>query len=169
MVGQRLQETARATWNEIDLDKGIWSISGDRMKTGSAHLVPLAPGVLALLRGIPRGSGPFIFSSCGGRKPISGFSKLKARIDAVIPEAIAPWRFHDLRRTLRTGLSMLGVADVVSELVIAHAQKGLHSTYDRYSYLLEKRDALTRWEGHLRAIAEPVPENVVEFTGRGVR
>jgi hypothetical protein len=35
------------------------------------------------------------------------------------------WRFHDLRRTMRTGLSALRIADTVSELCIAHTQKGV--------------------------------------------
>jgi integrase len=154
------------TWAEVDLDNALWTIAADRMKGGAAHIVPLAPEALALLRQVPRGSGPFVFSTCGGKKPVSGFSKLKARIDGAMPEKIAPWRFHDLRRSMRTGLSMLGVADIVAELTIAHAQPGLHRVYDQHGYLNEKRDALTRWERHLRALANPAPVNVVEFAGR---
>ena len=64
---------------------------------------------------------------------------------------------------------MLGVPDVVSELVISHAQKGLHRVYDQHSYLAEKRQALEKWERHVLAVCEPGEPNVVEFAARGTR
>lgn len=150
LSGQRLRECASMSWDEIELDKRLfWVIPASRMKNKAVHVVPLAPEAAAILEGISRGAGPFVFSTTDGRRPISGFSKLKRRIDAAMPEPIAPWRFHDLRRSMRTGLSMLGVPDTISELVIAHSQKGLHRVYDLHSYLAEKRQALEKWERHL--------------------
>ena len=65
---------------------------------------------------------------------------------------------------MRTGLSRLRVPDVVSELCIAHAQKGLHKVYDRHSYLDEKRHALEAWATHVLAICGPcVQSNVVSI------
>jgi integrase len=165
LTGQRLREVSEMAWSEVDLDKALWTFAPSRMKNGAAHVVPLASESLALLRSVPCGSGKYVFSTCGGRKPISGFSKLKSRIDAALPEPITPWRFHDLRRTMQTGLSMLGVPDVVAELAIAHSQKGLHRVYNQHGYLTEKRNAMERWEAHLRSICAPVPTNVVELTG----
>jgi integrase len=165
LTGGRLREVAEMTWDEVDLDKGIWTIGASRMKGKAVHVVPLAPEALTILESIPRGRGPFVFSTTDGRKPIVGFSKMKKRLDAAMPGPIAPWRFHDLRRAFRTGLSMLGVPDVVSELCIAHSQKGLHKTYDRHAYLDEKRAALTKWERHALAVCEPTPANVIEFAG----
>jgi len=69
---------------------------------------------------------------------------MKLRIDAAMPDA-TPWRFHDLRRTMRTGLSGLPVPNNVAELVIAHAQPGLHKVYDLHTYREEKRRALELW------------------------
>jgi integrase len=157
LTGQRLREVSEMAWSEVDLDKALWTIAPSRMKNGAAHVVPLASESLALLRSVPCGSGKYVFSTCGGRKPISGFSKLKSRIDAALPEPITPWRFHDLRRTMQTGLSMLGVPDVVAELAIAHSQKGSHRVYNQHGYLTEKRNAMERWEAHLRSICAPVP------------
>ena len=39
--------------------------------------------------------------------------------------------------------------DLVRELVIAHAQPGLHKVYDQYAYLDEKREVLSKWENLL--------------------
>jgi integrase len=68
---------------------------------------------------------------------------------------MAPWTFHDLRRTVRTRLPQLKVPDLIAELILAHRQPVLRVTYDLYAYLDEKRDALERWATRLSAIIEP--------------
>ncbi len=65
------------------------------------------------------------------------------------------WVLHDLRRTMRTHLSALPVDDMVRELVIAHAKKGLHKVYDQHAYLAEKRRCLGLWEARLAHIVKP--------------
>src|ERR1700730_3354025 len=78
------------------------------------------------------------------------------------PATIAVWRFHDLRRSMRTGLSSLRIADTVSELCIAHTRKELHKVYDQHSYLDEKRHALETWAARVMAICEPgAPSNII--------
>lgn len=163
LTGQRLREVSDLRWDEVDFDKGLLTIDGKRMKGGSAHVVPLGEDALEILRGIPRGDSPFVFSSNGGKKPISGFSKLKIRLDDAMPSKITGWRFHDLRRSFRTGLSMLGVADRVCELTIAHSQPGLHRVYDQHSFLPEKLSAMTAWQNHLRAVRSPAAANILQF------
>ena len=49
---------------------------------------------------------------------------MKARLDELEPD-VPEWRLHDLRRTMVPGAPRLRVPDVVSELCIAHAQKGM--------------------------------------------
>jgi integrase len=181
LTGQRKSEVAEARWREFDLARRLWVIPAERMKMDAAHVVPLADEVLALLAQLPRfKKGDHLFSTTFGAKPVNGFSKAKELLDkrmlaelrqgADEPDEVElePFVIHDIRRTMRTGLSALPVADMVRELVIAHAQPGLHQVYDQYSYLDEKRRALELWAARLRAIVEgPVGGNVVEF--RGVR
>ncbi|MFZ3327922.1 MAG: integrase arm-type DNA-binding domain-containing protein [Methylocella sp.] len=162
--GQRLREVAEVRWAEIDLDKALWTIPPERMKGDAAHEVPLPPMAVDILKGLPRWHGDFVFTTTGGARPISGFSKMKLRINAAMKEPIAPWRFHDLRRTMRTGLGALPVPNNVAELCIAHAQPGLHRTYDLHSYRDEKRRAFELWAARLAEIVEPRdPENVVRL------
>jgi integrase len=142
------------SWSEIDLDRKLWTIPAERMKSDSSHVVPLAPEAIAILESLPRWSGPFVFSTTDGQKPSSGFSKMKERIDEAFPEKIAAWCFHDLRRTMRTGLSALRIPDIVSELCIAHTQPKLHKVYDQHSYLDEKRHAFDAWAARVRTIVD---------------
>ena len=168
ITGQRLREVAEAKWGEIDFDKALWTIPPERMKGDAAHEIPLPPVAIETLKSLPRFTGQYVFSTTSGERPIGGFSKMKLRIDAAMKEPIAPWRFHDARRTMRTGLGALPVPNNVAELCIAHAQPGLHRTYDLHSYRDEKRRAFELWAAWLLSIVEPdTPANVVSFAARG--
>lgn len=43
-----------ASWDEINLDKGMWTIPGDRMKAGREHRVALSGSADSLLTALPR-------------------------------------------------------------------------------------------------------------------
>ena len=174
LTGQRKSEVAEAQWSEIDLAKKLWIIPATRMKSGAAHVVPLSDDAVTLLKGLPRfNGGDFLFSTTFGKKPVNGFSKGKARLDtkmlAILQKQdaaaeLADFVIHDLRRTVRTGLSGIpGISDLVRELVIAHTKPGLHRVYDQFSYADEKRQALDAWAMRLRSIIEPPPANVIEM------
>ena len=79
-----------------------------------------------------------------------------------------PWVFHDLRRTMRTGLSSLAIpdGDTVRELVIGHKQTGMHEVYDLYQYLPQKRVALELWAERVRNIVSPPEGDVISFRSR---
>jgi integrase len=166
LTGQRKAEVAGIRRSEVELASALWTIPAERFKSEHVHLVPLGQEALALLRRLPVTRGDCLLSTDGGRKPIGGFSKAKARLDKLMLEelqrlavergadpgevALAPFVQHDVRRTVRTRLSQLGVNSDVAELVIGHQLKGLHAVYDRYQYLDERREALARWESWLR-------------------
>ncbi len=166
LTGQRLNDVAMARWSEIDTDKGTLTVPPERYKTNVAQEVPLPPAALGVLLALPRFKG-FALSTTAGRRPVSGFSKMKARLDVEIAalrekdgrEPMPPWVLHDLRRTVRTRLvSDLGIEAFVAERVIGHALPGLHGVYDQGSHRTQKRDALEKWEVVLRAIVAPEPE-----------
>jgi integrase len=112
LTGQREREVSDMAWSEIDFDNKIWTIPDTRMKGDhGAHIVPLAPDMLALLKSIPRfAGGDFVFSTTGGRKAVNGFSSAKERIDEL--SGVSGWRLHDIRRTVRTHFSALPVQDL---------------------------------------------------------
>ena len=181
LTGLRRNEVAWARWDEFNLEHKVWTIPAARMKGGAAHVVPLTTDVLAILHELPRfRDGGFLFSTTFGRKPVRGFSRAKRKLDWHMlrswqaigrdrgedrrNKTIPPFVIHDVRRTMRTGLSAVpNISDLVRELVIGHAKPGLHKVYDQYAYLDEKRFALDAWAARLRSIVEPPPANVVEL------
>ena len=159
LTGQRKSEVAEARWREFNFDKKLWVIPSARMKGAAAHTVPLTEDAITLLDELPRfKQGDHVFSTTFGAKPVNGFSKAKLRLDAAMLaelEELEPFVIHDIRRTMRTGLSALPIPDRVRELVIAHAQPGLHKVYDQHAYEDEKRHALTLWTARLRNMLAP--------------
>jgi integrase len=165
LTGQRLNEVVGAHWSEIDVDQALWTLPADAAgrskKRKAAHLVPLSPPVLAILAELRKlnGEGATVFRSKGEGAGViaptrSMLSVPKMALDRALP-GMSRWRIHDLRRTCRTGMGKLGVAQHVAELVIGHALPGIIAVYDRYSYLAEKRDALNRWGAQvLQAVGE---------------
>ena len=59
------------------------------------------------------------------------------------------WNPHDLRRTVRTGLSRLGCPAEVAEAVLGHSKKGIQGTYDLHTYEKECAEWLQKWADHL--------------------
>jgi integrase len=167
LTGQRRAEIGGARWPEVDLERALLTIGAERMKANVGHTVPLSPKAIEILETLPRfRAGDFVFSGATGAKPFGGFSKSKQSLDGACP-GIAPFTLHDLRRTVRTRLAVLGVTPFVGELVIGHTQKGVHAVYDLHTYNDQKRAALLAWEAKLLSIVAPGPEpNVVPMTAR---
>jgi integrase len=173
LTGQRRSEVGDARWSEFDFDARLWHIPAARMKAGAAHIVPLCDDALAILNGLPRFEGDYLFTTTGGAKAVNKYDTPKNRIDELMlvelratdPKATLPdFVIHDVRRTMRTGLSAIpNVSDLVRELVIGHTKPGLHKVYDQHAYIDEKRFALAAWESRLRSIVNPPPVNVVQF------
>jgi integrase len=160
LTGQRKSEVSAARWSELDLERQLWVIPAHRMKGNAPHIVPLSVKTIEILDGLLRFErGDFLFSTTGGDKPVNGFSKAKDRADRLMAQELgeqpSPWVIHDIRRSVRTGLSALPVPDLVRELVISHSKPGLHKVYDQYAYLDEKRHALGLWEARLMRIVDP--------------
>lgn len=178
LTGQRLNDIARASWSEIDFDKKTLTVPAARFKSDRDHVLPLTDDVVTILEGVKRWKNcPWVFS-LDGKVPATIGHKVKGRLDekmlAVLRETpgnddaeIAPWVNHDLRRTVRTRLSELDVLDEVAEAVIGHMPTKLNRTYNHSDRLRVKLEALTRWQGALRAIVEgEKADNVVSLHGR---
>jgi integrase len=154
LTGCRVSEVSGAQWPEFDFRDRLWTIPATRFKSNRPHVVPIDDDLQALLETLPR-RGDFLFVANGRNKPVNSFSKVKLVLDELA--GVSGWVLHDCRRTLRTGLSKLRIADEVKEAVLGHAKRGLKKNYDVYDYLDEKREALALWAARLCSIVEPAP------------
>ena len=169
LTAQRRSEVASMRWDDIDLDTGTWTLSGDDTKAGRAHLVPLAPLVVDLIEQMPRISD-YVFST-NANTPLKGFAKAKASIDRWLESRDMglsdPWVFHDLRRSAATHMVRLGIPELVVSRVLNHAVQGVTGqVYALHSYADEKRHALNVWAAEVdRAVNGELGGNVVAISG----
>jgi hypothetical protein len=98
-----------------------------------------------------------------GKKPVSGWSSAKARLDEQVAFE-TPWRIHDLRRKGATGLQRLGISLQVIEAVLGHvsgSRAGIVDVYQCHSFADEKRNET--WGRFVMALVEGKPANFVEL------
>ncbi|HTA99822.1 MAG TPA: tyrosine-type recombinase/integrase [Bradyrhizobium sp.] len=165
LTGSRLNEVAGMTREELSDDGLTWNIPGSRTKNNRPHVVPLAPLARDILKSVTADAG-LLFTTTG-RSPVSGFSKIKSRLDNSL--SIPPWRLHDLRRTAATGMAGIGVAPHIVEACLNHvsgAKAGVAGTYNRAAYEPEKRAALKRWADHVTGTVSGRTTKVVALRGR---
>lgn len=152
LTAQRREEVAGMSWEEIALDRALWTIPKERAKNGLAHEVPLSGPALAILAAIPR-TGPLLFSTTG-RTAVSGFSRAKGRLDRC--SGVSDWTVHDLRRTATTGMAQLGIPPHVADKILNHKSgsiRGVAAVYNRHGYLDERREALEAWGRRVMSLA----------------
>lgn len=190
LTGQRRGEVAGMMWPELDRDSATWTIPKGRAKNDLAHIVPLAPGVVAELDRLalkamggkwpedgPSWPATGHVLTTTGKTPISGLSKAKRALDAAIAkrqaeangEPLEAWRFHDLRRTMATGLQKLGVRFEVTEAVLNHisgAKGGVAGVYQKHDWQDEKRAALGAWAKRVAELGRKSGSNVIKIAER---
>jgi integrase len=172
LCATRRNESAYMGSAEIDGD--LWTIPGERYKTKLDHVVPLTAAARALIGAKPegfKGNAWFVFSTTGGKRGFSGFSKAKRELDIEIAkirkaesrDKMARWTLHDLRRTARSLMSRAKVPTDHAERAIGHVIGGVRETYDRYEYLEEKRAAFEALAGLVALILAPPANNVLQI------
>lgn len=155
LTGCRRAEAADVCVGEVDLANGTWSIPGSRTKNGRAYTVPLNDTLIADLRAVMpthiAGPGWRLLGGIPG-SGLRGFGRAKALVDR--SSGVTAWRWHDLRRTCRSGLSQLGVPPDIAERAVNHVSHigSLQAIYDRHSYADEVLTALRRWHAHVATL-----------------
>ncbi len=163
-TGQRLNEAS--PMRREDVKDGVWTIPDT--KSNEPHTVPLPHLAVEILESLPTLLGPYVFSTTGGERPVSGFSKAKTRLDKFCADTLPPWRFHDARRTAATGMARLNIPPHVCEKVLNHRTgtiSGVAGIYNRHGYEPEKAKALETWNNHLESLIRP-SNKVVEMVRR---
>lgn len=157
LTAQRRTEVASMKWADIDLDAGTWVLSSEDNKSARAHLVPLSPQAVELLKATPQ-FGRYVWST-DGETHVKGYSKAKQRIDTFLLSGrieLKPWRLHDLRRTAATHMVRLGISELVVGRVLNHSPQGVTArTYALHSYEAEKRECLILWSRKFGTLEQP--------------
>jgi integrase len=152
--GTRNGETGRLQRDWVERNAIV--IPGDFTKNSRAHAVPLLPLARSVL-GEQKSNGPYYFPGRlldGSFFKDGSWGKLKKEIEKA--SGVKGWQLRDIRRTFRSNMAKLKVSRETCEILLNHVTGGgkndLDEIYDRYDYLSEKKEALTKWEKRLSEI-----------------
>jgi integrase len=168
LTGQRRTEVGMMHWEDLNLEAGAWTLRSADTKAARAHLVPLPPQAVAILKATPR-LGGYVWTT-DGKRYLSGYTHVKARLDGLLAAQGArpkAWTLHDIRRSVATHMVRLGVSETIVGRVLNHAAQGVTAkVYALHSYEPEKRSALTRWAAEIeRAVGGKPAAKVVQLHG----
>lgn len=153
-----------------------WTISKEKTKNARRQAatdlrVPLIGRARAVVIRRQEGASRYLFASAvtaedGSELPIeqkavqSGvyhhqpYCKTKDKGPAPRPRLpVTHWSPHDLRRTVRTQLAIMGCPAEVAESVLGHMLPGVVGVYNRHAYDGERLDWLTRLDSRLEELA----------------
>jgi integrase len=142
LTAGRSGEVRGATWSEVDLEAGTWTVPGERMKAGKAHRVPLSPAALALLQDLPRFEGTdLLFPSTKG-KPLSDMT-LSAVLRRMAVDAVP----HGFRSTFKDWASeRTTYPPEMSEMALAHTiSDKVEAAYRRGDLFERRRQMMKDW------------------------
>ncbi|MFT6905692.1 MAG: integrase [Oleiphilaceae bacterium] len=169
-TGMRSGVVCLAEWDEINFIEGTWFVPVLKSKTGTDQYVQLPKQALAFLKHLKLTTGQYVFPSSRTGEPLQqkGLSETawqlknpdkikngrRYKMNQGWLESIPDWTPHDLRRTVRTGLSRIGCPREIAEAVIGHSKKGIEGTYNLHSYENECRIWLQKWADHLENLTK---------------
>src|SRR5262249_35679508 len=139
LTAVRAGEATGATWSEVDLDDGVWTIPATRMKMAREHRVPLSREALNILEDLAKvRTGKLIFPGQRDGRPLSLTSLSKALVAAGGGEATT----HGFRSTFKDWASeRSSFPSEVSEMALAHAISDKTEAAYRRGELMKKRAA----------------------------
>ncbi len=159
LLGPRPGEICCMRWEDINWEQATWL--NVTSKTGEKNTVPLSPAAIALLEPLRvtnklvKQTTGYVFKSNNVAGHVKRNSLTQALRRCCIKIAgLDKFTPHDLRRTMRSMLAELGVKRDIAERILSHRVKGVEGVYDRYDYLVEKREALALWDIVLQKILE---------------
>ena len=145
----RSGEVRGAGWDEIDLNTGLWTIPGERMKAGRQHRVPLSERAVELLaeaRNHSNGSGLVFPSKTGGEIPSWALAKLVSSLGI-------EGTLHGMRSSFRDWCGETGAVREVAEACLAHRiGSAAEQAYARSDLLQRRRELMNAWAQYITPI-----------------
>jgi len=142
LTAARTSEVRLATWDEIDLDKAVWTVPGERMKAGKTHRVPLSTAALAVLADARRewdGESPYIFPSRG--KHLSQDAFRMATLRLIRDDG----KVHGFRKSFKNWVSDHQLNREAAEAALAHALGKVEGAYRTTDLLEARRPLMEAW------------------------
>lgn len=150
-TGQRVIEVMRIAGADVDLKARLWTMPARKTKGRKhTHMVPLTTQAVDILTTLIDlyGDGYLFPARAGAKGDIIGIPSVSRGASRMA--GIKPFTPRDLRRTWKSRAGDAGIDRFTRDLIQQHAQTDTGSKhYDRFDYLPQMREAMTKWEAWL--------------------
>ncbi|HGJ5863910.1 tyrosine-type recombinase/integrase [Arsenophonus nasoniae] len=152
VFGCRISEAINSSWNEWDFDNWIWTVPAERSKNRKEIVRPIPVKMrqwIVNLKAVTENSVNIVgfpieqtaMSTRGGKL----WKKMKHK---------RKWCLHDLRRTIATYLSDMGISHYTIEQLLGHTLPGVMGIYNRSQLMDDKLKALNKWFEFLNSMSK---------------
>lgn len=141
LTAARTSEALKATWDEIDFDKAVWTVPPDRMKASKEHRVPLSARALELLKTAQEFGGKHLFPAPRAAT-LSDMSLLmllkRMKVDVTT---------HGFRSSLRDwSAERTNFPHEVCEMTLSHTiSNKIEAAYRRGDLFAKRRKLMEAW------------------------
>ena len=148
LTAARTGEVIGAKWDEVDLDKAIWTIPASRMKAGKEHRVPLSARAVEILKSMQGLRKEWLFPATKGGK-MSGMAMTmllrRMKVDVTV---------HGFRSGFRDwSAECTGYAHEVAEMALAHTiENKVERAYRRGDLFDKRRRLMDDWATYCATI-----------------
>lgn len=163
LCATRTHETLMATWDQIDIDRAIWTIPADNAKTREPHRVPLSTEALAILNEQKEATGGkgFVFPGNGRGKPLSQMTAY-VYLKRLLKDSGRDATVHGIARSSFRDWAgeETSFPHEVCEQALAHKAGSVVRAYRRGDALEKRRSLMNAWASYLTGASK---ENVVQL------
>ena len=161
LTAARTGEVIGAKWDEIDLDKAVWTIPAHRMKAGKEHRVPLSLRAVEILKSTQELRKESLFpTAIGGALSGMAMAMLLRRIGVDVT-------VHGFRSSFRDWCAeCTGYAHEVAEMALAHTiDNKVERAYRRGDLFEKRRRLMDDWATYCVTGDVTVGDNVMAIRG----
>lgn len=160
-TGMRIGEILSLQWGNLDFTKG--SITLAKTKNGDPRIIPMNTVVAVLLSARPR-SSEWVFENRSNKARCKGrpLTTIRKGFGNVLKRAgIEGFRFHDIRHTFATYLTMEGVDEITRAEILGHRKFTMTSRYS-HSTWEKKVEAMEVMARHSQFLVNPAGKEAAE-------
>ncbi|EDZ5416062.1 TPA: tyrosine-type recombinase/integrase [Salmonella enterica subsp. enterica serovar 6,7:y:-] len=163
-TGCREMEIFAAKWADIDFNNSSFAIC--EPKNGIDITIPFTPLIIGWIKELKKytGHSEYLFPALSKKAKAptlcaGTINNAIISLRAIMPdcEHFVP---HDLRHTMRSHLSALGVSEEIAERCLNHKRPGIVDKYTHHNFIEERRKALNLWTDLLAALERGESYNV---------
>ncbi len=131
-TGARLNEALQATWSQVDLEKGLWTIPATNAKSKKSRSVPLNDSAMYVLAEAGKGTKfDAIFANPKTGKPFTTITRVWYRLRKAA--GISKMRIHSMRHQFASLLVSSGRSLFDVQVLLGHSDPRVSQRYAKLS------------------------------------